>query len=140
MSSPDDTHITTGCYTNSRCIFIHCTLIIPLLSGYSWCCHPTIVRVLIVLPSHYHHGTHCVILSSGYSLLSSHYHQCNHCVTIPLSSRYSLCYHRGTHCVIILLSSGYSLCFHPPTISVLNVLPSHYNYGTHCVIILLSSV
>jgi len=75
-----------------------------------------------VSPSHYQ-GTHCVILSPGYS-----------CYPNIIRVLIVLSYHQGTHCVILILS-GYSLCYHPTIIRVLPVLSSHYHQGTHCVIL-----
>ena len=95
-------------------------------------------------PSHYQ-GTHCVILSPGYScypniirvLIVLSYHQGTHCVILILSG-YSLCYHPTIRVLIVIipLSSGYSLCYHPTIIRVLIVLS--YHQGIHCVILILS--
>ena len=88
--------LASRCCTTSRCIFIHCTLIIPLSSGYSCVTisgyslyHPTIIRVLTVLSSCYYHASHAVIIPLTFRVLiplSQHY-QSTHAVTIPLTVR-----------------------------------------------------
>ena len=83
MSPSHYHHITVLIVLSSYHQGTHCVIL--LSSGYSLCYHPPTIRVLIVLPSHYHYGTVCYhpTVIGVLIVVSSRYHQDIHG---PLSS------------------------------------------------------